>query len=648
MNATSQSFSKIIDIAEGAKEHFHVPKYQREYSWGHNEWEHLLQDIDENDPGYFMGPLVCVHDASDKHLGDEVIFEVVDGQQRLTTLSLMLMAIYANVQHAIKNGLKFVDEEEQKEIAGFLLMLEPKFIKKKKEPVHAHEPGCFKVVNNTYFLRVQPSEQNHNLEDYKQVLVEAGLLKSSGTQKPKNFGNRTISRAFCYFRRKLPADTPQQISAQRELAKKIDQLKFVSIIVNNSADAFALFESLNNRGVPLSATDIIKNKLLAAMQDKEKDLVKKRALVDDSFERWQEIINAVPEVDDQQRFLRHFYNAFKHRDEIRVDASRATKGQIIHIYEQLIKKKENDPSFIFEELVRAAKVYGSLLNPSEQMSSFNGLHELERIGGSPAYQILLYLFSRPNDEFQPNSFHAQAVTLLCRYYVRRNVTEWPLTRDLDAAAIEVIEDSARVIADAGSLTLETFASMLLSGKGKPASLETLAEKLRGSIYADNAGMARYLLTQIDALHSTREYKPDLWERNDKGKFIWTVEHVLPQTDKLPMPWVQMIGAGETADAATVQGEVVDRLGNLTLSGYNSSLSTSPFDKKQQLAKDQAILGRKIDVGYRNGLALNNLPFEVSGTTHTLATAPVWTKEMIGARTEAMVKLLLEANKLPGE
>jgi hypothetical protein len=60
------------------------------------------------------------------------------------------------------------------------------------------------------------------------------------------------------------------------------------------------------------------------------------------------------------------------------------------------------------------------------------------------------------------------------------------------------------------------------------------------------------------------------------------------------------------------------------------------------------LGRKINVGYRNGLALNNLPFEVGGITHSLATAPVWTKEMIEARTEAMVKLLSEANKLPGE
>ena len=48
MNAHSMPFSKIIDIDQGAKEHYHVPKYQREYTWGKREWDQLLLDIDEN------------------------------------------------------------------------------------------------------------------------------------------------------------------------------------------------------------------------------------------------------------------------------------------------------------------------------------------------------------------------------------------------------------------------------------------------------------------------------------------------------------------------------------------------------------------------------------------------------------------------
>jgi uncharacterized protein with ParB-like and HNH nuclease domain len=101
MQAHSMPFSKIIDIDQGAREHFHVPKYQREYSWGRKEWEQLLLDIEENDLGYFMGSLICVKEGVDPVPGDELIYEVVDGQQRLTTLSLLLMALHANLTEAL-------------------------------------------------------------------------------------------------------------------------------------------------------------------------------------------------------------------------------------------------------------------------------------------------------------------------------------------------------------------------------------------------------------------------------------------------------------------------------------------------------------------------------------------------------------------
>jgi len=157
-----------------------------------------------------------------------------------------------------------------------------------------------------------------------------------------------------------------------------------------------------------------------------------------------------------------------------------------------------------------------------------------------------------------------------------------------------------------------------------------------------------LLIQLDSLHHSREYQPDLWMRDEKERFVWTIEHVLPQAEKLPPHWVQMIGAGDTTQASAVQNEYVNRLGNLTLSGHNSDLATSPFQKKRQLAKDRTFLGHKINIGYLNGLALNNLPFVLGDITLSLATAPIWSAEMIEARTEAMVNLLLRANKLPGE
>ena len=205
---------------------------------------------------------------------------------------------------------------------------------------------------------------------------------------------------------------------------------------------------------------------------------------------------------------------------------------------------------------------------------------------------------------------------MCRYHIRRNVTDTPPTRDLDPAAIEVIEACAEQIKATNTLTFETFTGLLLSGKGRPTSLEQFRAALEGPIYEGNSGMARYLLIQLDQLHQTREYQPNLWNRDDRDRFVWTIEHVLPQTEKLPAHWVEMMASGDAAKAATIQDEQVDRFGNLTLSGYNSDLATTSFEKKQLLAKDRTFLGHKINIGYKNGLALNNLPFESDGSTYS--------------------------------
>jgi uncharacterized protein with ParB-like and HNH nuclease domain len=627
-------FSKIIDIDQGAREHFHVPKYQREYTWGRKEWEQLLLDIDENDPGYFMGSLICVKNGEEPVPGDELIYEVVDGQQRLTTLSLLLTALYVSLTKAL-DGYTFEDDEEQEDTQAILTSLKGKLLKRKKEP-RPGEPGSFLVGKHSYFLRVQPSAQNHNLEDYRYVLVEAGLLE--GQPKPRYCGVRSIYKAFTYFREQAPT----KVSELSDLARKINQLIFVQITVGSQSDAFTLFESLNNRGIPLSAIDIIKNKLLAEMERQHK------VDIDDSFTRWQGIIGALPEVIEQERFLRHFYNAFKHSDSIRVEkVTRATKSQIIRIYETLIKR---NALTAFNELTGKAALYGTLLRPPEHYAAqlARDLVELQRIGAASAYQILLFLFSLPKEQLQPADFLASAVNLLGRYHVRRNITDTPATRDLDPAAIELIEACAELIAKEGTLKLEAFTGLLLGGKGRPASLAQLRTALDGPLYAENSGMARYLLIQLDLLHHTREYQPDLWARDDKDRFVWTIEHVLPQAEKLPPHWVQMISGADPANAGTVQAANVDRLGNLTLSGYNSDLATSSFEKKQQLSRDRTFLGHKINIGYRNGLALNNLPFEMKGNASTLATATTWSAAMIDARTNAMVKLLIEANKLPGE
>jgi hypothetical protein len=78
------------------------------------------------------------------------------------------------------------------------------------------------------------------------------------------------------------------------------------------------------------------------------------------------------------------------------------------------------------------------------------------------------------------------------------------------------------------------------------------------------------------------------------------------------------------------------------------LATAPFEKKQKLSKDRSFLGHKINIGYKNGLVLNSLPFKTNGGKMSLASAPRWDVEMIKDRTKLMVEMIAKANLLPGE
>jgi uncharacterized protein with ParB-like and HNH nuclease domain len=632
MEAHSMYFSQIISPEVGAKAHYHVPKFQREYTWGRVQLEKLLQDVDENDQGYFMGSIICVKDGDTGLPTDEVIYEVIDGQQRLVTLSLLMMAIYKHLQE-LKPKATFDDEQERADFLDTVGSLRNKLLKRKKD-FRKGESGGFIDSKWMYFCRVQPSFQNHNLDDYHYLLGDLGLIKQP--PKARYFGNRAISKAFRYFQENIPQD----VKSLLELVAKINNLNFVYISVGSEADAFTLFETLNNRGIALSAIDIIKNKIMSEMEKEHK------IHVDETFEKWQEIITALPDAGDQERFLRHFYNAFKTDKNIRVDGiPRAIKSKIIAIYEALIKK---DVNYIFGELRQKAPIYGEFMNPDLDSPLAASLLDLSQIGAAPSYQILLYLFSQDKQSFQEKDFLKKTIDLLCQYYVRRNVTDKPSTRDLDPAHIDLIEKCDAKIREGKRITLDFFTRELLKGKAEPASLNDFRSALENGIYSNNVNMARYLFIKLDNIYHSREYRPDLWARDDRGRFVWTVEHIFPQADHISKEWIDMIGGGDKKMAEEIQGKHLHDLGNLTLSGYNSKLSAAPFQKKQELHKDTSVLGYKINIGYCNGLALNNLEFEVNGRKITLANAKEWKKEMIVTRTQVMADILVKLYRFPGE
>lgn len=631
MNATDPTLANILQI-QGNLEHYHVPKYQREYTWGRNEWEQLLVDIEENDIGYFMGSIICIDDNNELGPGESRIFEVVDGQQRLTTLSIVLMSIYYRLLE-LEESLSSEDEEEKDDYRLLLSNIKKQLVYK-KSAINKTESGYFqdKSKKTKYcFLRVQPSTQNSNLSDYLQILNELELIK--GDFKSKFCGVRRLYKAYNYFDDNLPDD----YEGIKEILHKINSLKFIHISVTSSSDAFVLFESLNNRGVPLSAMDIIKNKMLAHLEKQH------NMDIDDAYDEWQRLLKYLPEYKDQERFLRQYYNAFKVYPEIKIEKyTRATKSSLIKIYEQFIKTNAKDA---IEALLEKAEIYNSFIEPDS-----NGLPEerrkhlldLGRIGSAPSYLFLLYLCSLSSENIENKEFVTDEILqFFIKYYVRRNITDFPNTRDLDTINMDVIENCDKYIQEGNKLNSNFIIEKFMNGKEKPSEIKALKKGLENNLFYYNSGMARFVLSKLDEISHSREYKPDLWARNEKGLLVRTVEHIFPQGENIPQCWVDMIADGDKKKAEAIHENWVHCLGNLTLSGYNSKLSNASFEDKQNLHENKKFLGHKINIGYKNGLSLNTLLFSVNDEETSLAKIDKWTETSIEERNGAMVEVLLK-------
>lgn len=598
VNILSTDMLKIYDI----------PRYQREYTWNQRDWANLYDDITQNDAGYFLGSFIVVNGTVNSKM-DTIHYEVIDGQQRLTTLSLLLAALYTRI-------MEHKDSIDDDMMLDDIRPLRNRLILKSDKSM----------------TRVIPQVQNHNLEDYRWILKEhIGL--DAVMQKPKFLGLRKMSKAFNYFYDRLGEDVGNRdgiecVRCLLDICRLVCSAVVVQITVDSHADAYTLFASLNNRGVPLSAVDLIKNMLLG-----------KVAGVDDGqlnyyFERWQEVLhNLGDDYKTQERFFRQNYDAFRrevNKPFIGESGSQlplgsvATRSNLLKIYE---KRMESDDGAlkVLDELTENSALYSRIIgldqeSPDSELS--HQLLELSRAQGVASYLMLLFLFKKQNQLELKDETLALLVKLLVCFFVRRNLTDTPPTRDLERLFISICE-SLESEGLKGVAAAEYIKKRLVDVSASDASFK---ERLEGPIYDVNPDMTRYILTVIASPSVTKEMKP-LWERYASGNYVWTIEHIFPQGKNIPDEWVKMVADGDMSKAVEVQEKQVHTLGNLTITGYNSKLSNMPFVTKRD-RKD--VYGA--NVGYRNGLNLND----------ELVNTDTWTGEQIQKRTDKLVGLTLKA------
>ena len=244
---------------------YRVPRFQRDYSWGEEEWDDLWQDIQGTvksggEPAHYMGYLVL-------QSADERTFEIIDGQQRLTTLSLIVLAALKNLKRLIDTGVNVEDNKRRLEglrqsYVGFL------------DPV-------------TLIARSKITLNRNNDHYYQTYLVPLSDLPRRGFKASEH----ALRKAFEWFDARVSHHVSSEKDKGTAIAKLIDDMSdrlfFTVITVADELNAYKVFETLNARGVKLSATDLLKNYLFSVLHRDAQHEHEFQALDD----RWERIVS---------------------------------------------------------------------------------------------------------------------------------------------------------------------------------------------------------------------------------------------------------------------------------------------------------------------------------------------------------------------
>jgi hypothetical protein len=249
-----------------------VPPFQRDYAWDETEWFELWADIRDlgsatGDAGnHYLGALVL------QPTGDRQPLNIIDGQQRLVTLSLLALAGIVRIENLVERGIEAEDNRER------VRLLRERFVSTRDSASLQHHSRLELNTTDNAF--------------YQTYLVQG---RPPGREPTRGTSASRLLRAFQFFDVALAAHLGARASGSA-IAAFLDsviaeRLRFISITVQNDETAFAVFETLNARGIALGTADLLKNFVFSvAAKGGGGDL-------DQAHLLWEQIVRVVPMPD---------------------------------------------------------------------------------------------------------------------------------------------------------------------------------------------------------------------------------------------------------------------------------------------------------------------------------------------------------------
>lgn len=276
LNTDTEDLKELLSNGKS----YSVPPYQRDYSWKQEHWEDLWEDLmnaETNGEDHYMGSLVV-------ESGERKLFRIIDGQQRMATLSILILACVDYLYALGAEGVETIANQERASL------LESSYLGS-KDPTS---------------LRITPKlKLNANDDDFFQLNI-AQRKKPQGGVRGLRDSEKLLWDCFGFFSRKV-----QERFARRKKGEEIaafvsevvtERLIFISVRVQDQLSAYTVFQTLNARGLELTETDLLKNYLLS-LADRLS-----RSQMEPVLRQWARITGRVG-IASFPEFLRHHLNS---------------------------------------------------------------------------------------------------------------------------------------------------------------------------------------------------------------------------------------------------------------------------------------------------------------------------------------------------
>lgn len=304
---------------------YEIPKFQRDYTWEAEQWDDLWQDVklllSSDEEEHYMGYLV-LQTTNNKN------FTIIDGQQRLTTMSLLILAVLKCIDDLEKMGVDADNNRVRREnlLNSYIGYLNPVTL----------------IANNKLKL-------NRNSDDYyRQHLV---LLKDLPIRNT-NASEKHMRECFLWYYERLKKDfkTGEQLAGF--IDSIVDKLFFTVIEVTDQINAFKIFETLNARGVQLSAADLLKNYLFSIVDETRPHVseIEELELI------WSKIVGKLGEQKFED-YIRYYWNSYN---------KSVGKKDLFKTLKKNITQKEHVFRLI-RDLNDAADLYLAIHDPNDDL-----------------------------------------------------------------------------------------------------------------------------------------------------------------------------------------------------------------------------------------------------------------------------------------